>query len=309
MNLFSVKGNQEMSIDEEEIRQYLEAKPLKKNLILSDNSNDYDQGSGTAKEEKIGLKNLARAQYIQERNKKIQAGDKLSISEFMTEQTEIRQRLEEQRYKKRLEYDVMQQADKLRKQMSKITEEGRQNEKEDLERYEKQRDHDIANVYDYFNCTEEFWNKWQSDNHKPEESPANSLIGTGTVGFVCDIHRYKACIPMQDGRLATSAFTIGPIEDHIRRHDPEMHKQAIISTINEKYDKLIQERKDKTLEDKEVAFKREIRDINNIKTRPGGDYGLLNSGTKMTKGERAKIRREEESENQKNRKIYRGLYS
>jgi hypothetical protein len=306
MNLFSVRGSQEMSIDEDEIREYLETKKLK-SISLPDDVNYSDQGSSTANA-KIGQKNLARAEYIQERHRKILAGDKLAINEFMTEHTEIRQRLEAQKEKSRLEYELLRDEEKLKKKLSKITEQDRENEKEDIERYEKQRDHDIANVYDYFNCTEEFWNKWQTDNHKPEESPANSLIGTGTVGFVCDIHRYKACIPMQDGRLATNAFTIVPIEEHIRRHDPEMHKQAIIDTINEKYDKLIQERKDKTLEDKEVAFKREIRDINSIKTRPGGDYGLLNSGTKITKADKARIRREEEAQNEKNRKIYGGLY-
>ncbi len=62
-------------------------------------------------------------------------------------------------------------------------------------------------------------------------------------------------------------------------------------------------------EDKDVAFKKEIRQIESIKTRPGGDWGLLNSGTKITKGERAKIRRAEEEENEKNRKLYQGLYS
>jgi hypothetical protein len=212
---------------------------------LSDNANDYDQGSGTAKEQKIGQKNLARAQYIQERDRKIQAGDRLAINEFMTEQTQIRQKLEAHKEKSRLEYELVREEDKLKKKLSKITEEDRENERLDIEKLERDRDSDINNVYDYFNCTEEVWNKWQSDNHKPEESPANSLIGTGTVGFVCDIHRYKACIPMQDGRLATNAFTIVPIEEHIRRHDPEMHKQAIINSINEKYDNLIQERKDK----------------------------------------------------------------
>ena len=80
--------------------------------------------------------------------------------------------------------------------------------------------------------------------------------------------------------------------------------------INEKYLKLIEARKEKTLEDKEVAFKKEIRDIDSIKTRPGGDTGLIGySGTKITKGERAKIRRAEEEENEKNRKLYQGLYS
>ena len=62
-------------------------------------------------------------------------------------------------------------------------------------------------------------------------------------------------------------------------------------------------------EDKDVAFKKEIRQMESIKTRPGGDWGLLNSGTKITKGERAKIRRAEEEENEKNRKLYQGLYS
>jgi hypothetical protein len=291
----------------DEIKQYLEGKSQKKNVTLSDNANDYDQGSSTAKESKIGTKSsLARALYIQERDRKIQAGDRLAINEFMTEQTEINQRLQAQRESSRLEYELAREEDKLKKKLSKIREQDRQNEKEDIERYEKQRDHDIANVYDYFNCTEEFWNKWQSDNHTPEESPANVLIGTGTVGFVCDIHRYKQTIPMQDGRLATNAYTIGPIENHFRTHDPEMHKQAIIDSINEKYDKLIQERKDKTLLDQDVVFKRELREIDSIKTITDGDWP--NKAKKITKGDKAKIRREEEAENERNRKIYRGLY-
>jgi hypothetical protein len=300
-----------MSIDEEEIRQYLEAKSQKKNVTLSDNANDYDQGSSTAKESKIGQKNLAaadkekslaRALYIQERDRKILAGDRFACSEFMTEQTEIRRRLEQQRERQRLENDLLAEEMNLKAKLSRITEEDRQNEKEDIEKLERDRDRDINNVFDYFNCTEEFWNKWQSDGHEPEESPANALIGTGTVGFVCKLHRYK------DG--ACSAYTIGPIENHFRVHDPEMHKQAIIDIINEKYSKLIQVRKEKTLEDKEAAFKREVRDINNIPTRPGGDEGLRRySGTKITKGDRARIRREEEAENERNRKIYRGLYS
>jgi len=297
-----------MSINEDEIREYLEGKKLK-NIVLPENSNDIDQG-GVAKEERIGIKSsLVRAQYIQERNKKIQFGDKQAIVEYMQEATEIKRRLEQQKERSRLEYELLRDEEKLKKKLSKITQQDREKEKDDLERYEKQRDHDIANVYDYFNCTEEFWNKWQSDNHKPEESPANVLIGTGTVGFVCDIHRYKACIPMSDGRLATNAFTIVPIEEHIRRHDPEMHKQHIINTINEKYDKLIQDRLDKTLEDKEVAFKKEIRQIDSIHTRPGGDAGLVGyAATKLTKGDKARIRREEEAQNEKNRRIYGGLY-
>jgi hypothetical protein len=239
----------------------------------------------------------------------MQYADKQAIDEYVKEQNEIRQKLEQQKERQLKEYELIQEEKKRLAIKSKITEADIENEKQDLEQYEKQRDREIANVYDYFNCTEEFWNKWLTDGHKPEESPANSLIGTGTVGFVCDIHRYKQTIPMPDGRLATSAYTTEAIEDHFRRHDPEMHKQAIISTINEKYDKLIQERKDKTLEDKEVAFKKEIRQIEKIPTRPGGDYGLLNSGTKMTKGDRARIRREEEAQNEQNRKTYSGLYS
>ena len=71
----------------------------------------------------------------------------------------------------------------------------------------------------------------------------------------------------------TSAFTTEAIEDHFRRHDPEMHKATIIDTINEKYDKLIQERKELTLEDSDITLKKEIRQIEKIKTRPGGDWG------------------------------------
>jgi hypothetical protein len=299
-----------LSIDEDEIKQYLEAKSQKKNVTLSDNANDYDQGSSTAKESKIGTKSsLARADYIIERDKKMQYGDKQAIAEYATQQTEIRNKLEQQRERQRLEYDLLQEEKKRLAIKSKITEEDIENEKLDIEKYEKQRDKDIANVYDYFNCTEEFWGKWLTDGHKPEESPANVLIGTGTVGFVCKLHEYKQTIPMQDGRLATNAFVSSAIEDHIRKHDPDMHKAAIIESINEKYDKLIQARKDKTLVDKDVSFKRELREIDSIKTRPGGDAGLIGySGTKITKGERAKIRREEEAENERNRKIYRGLY-
>jgi hypothetical protein len=302
-----------MSIDEDEIREYLEGKKKLKQIDLPQDSNELDTG-GPAKEVKVGQKSssLARANYVIERDKRMQFGDKQAINEYMMEQTEIRQKLEQVRERKRMEYDVMKQADKLRKQMAKITDLDRENEKEDIEKLENKREKEIANVYDYFNCSEEFWSAWLKDNHKPEESPANVLIGTGTVGFVCELHRYKQTIPYPDGRLATSAYVSSAIEDHIRKHDPDMHKQAIISSINEKYDKLIQERKDKTLEDKDVTFKRELRDIDHIPTRPDGDAGLvgLNSeGRKLTKGDKARIRREEEAQNEKNRKIYRGLYS
>jgi hypothetical protein len=296
-----------LSIDEEEIRQYLENKKLKE-ITLPENSNDIDQGSDSSIS-KIGQKNLARAQYIQERDRKILAGDKLAINEFMTEHTEIRQRLEAQKEKSRLEYDLIQEENKLKKKLSKITDLDRQNEKEDIEKLERDRDRDINNIYDYFNCPEEEWQKWLSNHHKPEESPANVLIGTGTVGFVCELHRYTKTIPLPDGRLATSAFTIEPIEDHIKRYEPEKHRTAIIDSINENYSKLIEERKQLTLEDKEVSFKKELRQIESIKTRPGGDAGLLTSAKKLTKGDRAKIRRAEEEENERNRKIYRGLYS
>jgi hypothetical protein len=291
----------------DEIEDYLQGKSLKR-IVLSDNVNDIDQGSGTAKEEKIGDKanRLAKAEYVIERDKRMQYGDRQAIAEYATEQTEIRMKLEQQRERQRLQFDLLKEEKARLAIQDKITDLDRENEKEDIEKLERQRDKEIANVFDYFNCSDEFWGKWLNDGHKPEESPANVLIGTGTVGFVCDIHRYKQTIPMPDGRLATSAFTTEAIEDHFRRHDPEMHKQAIISSINEKYDKLIQERKELTLEDPDITLKKEIRQIEKIKTRPPGDWG---PGTKITKGERARIRREEEAENEKNRKIYRGLYS
>jgi hypothetical protein len=290
-----------MSIDEEEIRAYLENKKLK-DITLPENSNDIDQGSSTAKEEKIGTKSsLARAEYLVQRNEKIKYGDRQAIAEYVTEQNEIRQRLEEQKYRQRLDYEFEQQEKARLAIQAKITPEDIENEKEDIEALVRKRDKEIANVFDYFNCPEKEWQEWLSDHHSASESPANSLIGNGTVGFVCKLHRYK------DG--ACSAYTIGPIENHFRTHDPQMHRQAIIDTINEKYDKLIEARKDKTLEDKEVAFKREVRDIEKIPTRPGGDEGLRRySGTKITKGDKARIRREEEAENERNRKIYRGLY-
>jgi hypothetical protein len=292
----------------DEIEEYLEGKKLK-NVELSQDVNDYDKGSSTAKESKIGLKNLARAEYLVERDKKIQYGDRQATAEYATEQTEIRKKLEQQRERQRLEFDLLQEEKKRLAIQAKITPEDLESEKEDIEKLVRKRDSEVANVFDYFNCSEEFWSAWLKDNHKPEESPANVLIGTGTVGFVCKLHEYKQTIPMQDGRLATNAFVSSAIEDHIRKHDPDMHKAAIIESINEKYDKLIRARQDKTLVDKDVAFRRELREIDSIKTRPGGDAGLIGySGTKMTKGQKARVREAEEQENERNRKIYRGLY-
>jgi hypothetical protein len=297
-----------MSIDEDEIRQYLENKKLK-DITLPQNSNDIDQGSDSPKaEEKIGQKNLEAKQdlekrfawmdYIRERDKKMQYGDKQAIAEYMAEVEERRQRLEEQKYQSRLEYDFRQEEKARLAKEAKITPEERELEKSDIEKLERKRDKEIANIQDYFNCSEEEWQEYLNDHHEPEESPANVLIGNGPIGFVCKLHRYK--------HDACSAITIEPIEDHFRKYEPEMHKQAIIDTINEKYDKLIQERKEKTLEDKDVAFKKELRQIEKIKTRVDGDWP--SAGTKLTKGQKARIREAEESEDEKNRRIYRGLY-
>jgi hypothetical protein len=305
MNLFSVKGHLEMST-KDEIEDYLEGKKLK-NIVLPDNVNEQDQSSGAAKESKIGTKSsLARAMYIQERDKKMQYGDKQAIAEYATEQTEIRKKLEQQKERQLLEYDLLQEEKKRLAIQSKITQEDRDNEKEDIETLERQRDKEINNVYDYFNASPEFWSEWLQNNHLPEESPANILIQHGTVGFVCELHRYKQTIPLPDGRLATSAYTIGPIEDHIRKHEPEMHKARIIESINEKYSNLTRARKEKTLQDKDTVFKRELRDIDSIKTRVGSDP--IYAATKLTKGQKARIREAEDAEANRNKRIYGGLY-
>jgi hypothetical protein len=305
-----------LSIDEDEIREYLENKKLKE-ITLPQNSNDLDQGALESKE-KLGDKSsqldkekrLARAQYIQNRDRKIQAGDKLAINEFMTEQTEIRQRLEDQKYQQRLDYDLIHEEDKLKKKLSKITDLDRKEEAEDIEKYERQRDKDIANIQDYFNSSNEFWEEWQKNGHAGYESPAGALIIQADNGtWCCDIHRYQNVLesPTNDWRLTASSFTIEPVENHFRK-DPRPHLAALIEIANNKYEVKINQRKEKTLEDKEIAFAKQLRDIDNIPTRPGGDAGLLSSARKLTKGDRARIRREEEAQNEQNKKIYRGLY-
>ncbi len=111
----------------DEIQEYLEGKKLK-SIVLPENSNDIDQSGAAAKEEKIGQKSsLARAEYIQVRDRKILAGDRLAINEFMTEQTELRQKLEQQRERQRLEYDLLREEEKLKKKLSRITPEDMEN--------------------------------------------------------------------------------------------------------------------------------------------------------------------------------------
>ena len=302
-----------MSSSEEEVRAALEGKPLK-SIILPQNSNDIDQGSSSSNE-KIGEKNLdkekrlARAEYLIERDKKMQYGDKQAIDEYVKEAAEIRQRLEEQKYGQRLEYDLLQEEKKRVAIESRITPEDRQKEAEDIQKLERKRDKEIANVYDYFNCSQEFWEEYQKIGHTADESPAGALItqaDNGTWACACDIHRYQKVLEMPDGSLGASSFTLEPVEDHFRK-DPKAHLEALIEIVNNKYGVKINERKDETLEDPDIKLKREIRDIDNIPTRPGGD--VIYSARKITKGERAKIRKAEEEENDRNRKIYRGLYS
>ena len=131
-----------MSTSEDEIREYLESKKLKE-ITLPENTNDIDQG-GAAKEEKIGQKSsLARIEYVMDRDRKMQAGDKLSIAEFMTEQTEIRQKLRDNKKKGNAQSMILSQEEKKRlAKESKITEEDRQNEKEDIEKLERKREGD-----------------------------------------------------------------------------------------------------------------------------------------------------------------------
>jgi hypothetical protein len=302
------QGEKEMSIDEDEIREYLEGKPLKKNVTLSDNANDYDQGSSTAKEQKIGQKSTANIEYFIDRDKKIKFGDSQAIAEYMAEAEERRQRLEEQKFRDREDFEFRQAEKKRFAIESKITPEDRESEKEDIEKLERKRDKEIANIQDYFNSSDEFWLEYQNNGHTADESPAGALITQTNNGtWACDIHRYQKVLesPTNDGRLYASAFTIKPVEDHFRK-DPKPHLEALSQIINEKYSKLIEARKEATLEDKEVAFKKELRQIEKIKTRTDGDWP--SAATKITKGQKAKIRREEEAQNEENRRIYRGLY-
>ena len=312
-----------MSIDADEIESYLNEKKDKplKHIELSQDVNQYDQGSNSSNG-KIGQKNLqskqdlekalARMNYISERNKKLQVGDPIAINEYVAEQNEIRERLQAQRERSRLEYDLNREEEQLNKKLSKITDLDRKEESEAIEKLERRRDSQIANIQDYFNCSEEFWSKWLSDRHTADESPAGALIARtdNGKGYCCTLHKYQNVIesPTNDGRLIAGSFTIEPVENHFRK-DPKPHLEALIGIINEKYSKLIEARKEKTLEDPDIKFKREVRDIDSIKTRPGGDYGLLNSGIKLTKGQKARLREAEEADSEKNRKIYRGLYS
>jgi hypothetical protein len=301
-----------MSINEDEIRDYLENKKLKE-ITLPQDSNELDKGSDSPKaKEKIGTKSsLARAEYLVERDKKIRYGDRQAIEEYVTEAAEIRQRLEDQKYRQRLEYDLDKEEKKRLAIQSKITPEDIESEKEDIEKLQNKKEAEINNIRDYFNCTEEFWQEYSKNGHEAYESPAGALITQADNGtWACDIHRYQNVLESStnDGRLLASSYTIDKVENHFRK-DPKPHLDALIEVTNNKFNKLIQARQDKILEDKDIQFKKEIRQIESIKTRPGGDYGLLNSGTKITKGERARIRREEQTENERNKKIYRGLYS
>jgi len=213
-----------MSSSEEEVRAALEGKPLK-SIILPQNSNDIDQGSSSSNE-KIGEKNLdkekrlARAEYLIERDKKMQYGDKQAIDEYVKEAAEIRQRLEEQKYRQRLEYDLLQEEKKRVAIESRITPEDRQKEAEDIQKLERKRNKEIANVYDYFNCSQEFWEEYQKIGHTADESPAGALItqaDNGTWACACDIHRYQKVLEMPDGSLGASSFTLEPVEDHFRK--------------------------------------------------------------------------------------------
>jgi hypothetical protein len=52
----------------------------------------------------------------------------------MTEQTELRQKLEQQKERQLVEYELIKQEKKLNEKQSRITSEDRQNEKEDIEK-------------------------------------------------------------------------------------------------------------------------------------------------------------------------------
>jgi hypothetical protein len=292
---------------EEEIREYLESKKLKE-ITLPQNSNDLDQGSDTAKESKVGQKSTANIEYFIERDKKIRFGDSQAIAEYMAEAEDRRQKLENQKYRDLEDYEF-RQAEKKRLAIEfRITPEDRELEKSDIEKLERKRDKQISNIQDYFNSSDEFWQEYQNNGHESYESPASPLITQTDNGtYACGIHRYQPVLesPTNDGRLIASAFTIDKVESHFR-NDPKPHLDALTQIINEKYSKLIEARKEATLEDKDVSFKKELRQIEKIKTRVDGDWP--SAATKVTKNERAKIRREEQAEQEKNRNIYRGLY-
>ena len=234
----------------DEIEEYLEGKKLK-SITLPDNSNDIDQGSDSSNaKEKIGQKNLdkekrlARAEYVIQRDRKIQAGDRLAINEYMQEQTELRQRLETQRERQLAEYQLLQEEKSRFAKESRITPEDIENEKLDIEKLERKKDKEIANLQDYFNCSEEFWEEYQKNGHGAYESPAGALITQADNGtWCCDIHRYQKVLEMPDRSLGAGSFTIKPVEQHFRK-DPKPHLEALIEIANNKYEVKINERKE-----------------------------------------------------------------
>src|SRR6266508_1325327 len=109
----------------------------------------------------------------------------------MQEGTEIRQRLQQQKERQLLEYDLLQEEKKLKEKLSKITQEDREKEAEDIEKLQRKRDKEIANIQDYFNSSDQFWQEYIHNDHTADESPAGALITQANNGtWCCDIHRY-----------------------------------------------------------------------------------------------------------------------
>ena len=295
-------------------------------LVLSDNVNDYDKGSDTS-ESKLGEKSLqkqilelkaeiaslkskeqpkqSRLEYVQERQKKMAAGDRQAINEFMVEQTAINEAVKARQTRSRIEYDQKQEDKTIitkEQRLANLSKEDKEALENDIKKLERRKQREIENVYKYFASQGKEWEDYLNDIHTAEESPAHDLIvkSDNGKGWCSTLHRYQRVIesPSNDRTLVASTFTIGPVERHFKNHNPEEHKERIIEIIESRYNQQIEAVKDNAAIDPEIKLKQDIRQIQSIKTRPGGDIttSRIKDWNRATSMKLPSYRKEEQEE-------------
>jgi hypothetical protein len=262
-------------------------------LQLSDNTNDYDQGS-ESKNEKLGSKfksckdnPLAMDPYASLQEKKAHMykiyNDPVYQNQVIDYLTKMRQDSEEARRLENIEREMKEDeptriaAEQKRQEflanesehdrIVRETEERLHEEKFQklFAKVEREREKDTSVVSSFFNSNTEEFKEYIDNHHTLKESPVYRIIGEDGT-YHCTLHRYDKLLRRPDGNWYSSAFVITAVEEHIRFDSPDEHKQAIIQILNQEYDKKKREIEHEKNKSKEQVLKEELEVIESIKT-------------------------------------------
>jgi DNA-binding MarR family transcriptional regulator len=240
-------------------------------IVLSDNSNDYDLGSpdGRSKE---GAK-----KFLTPQERRLQLENPAHQMAHMSKMANMRQKLEmDAMIEKEVRAEARRQSfeENLTPKQRRLRDERIQEENQRVAEIETKLNKEKAESFDivnsFFDCSKEDFESFIADGHKLQESSVKHIIDNDTGHFICKIHEGQRLIKIPNHKQKyywnEEAFVLSQIEEHIRNIDPEEHREEIKRLVEREFRDRLQEE----VKNKPPTFDEKLAAIEKINIAPLG---------------------------------------